>query len=48
MLKDEIVSLCEDFITVVDKLYEKGNITEEQYTQMTKLKFEYINKMKEA
>lgn len=45
MLKEEIVLLCRDFIKAADNLYENGQITYEEYVQMTKLKQEYINHM---
>lgn len=48
MLREEIVALCRDFIKVVSNLYEKGNISREQYNQMTKLKLEYINRYEEV
>lgn len=46
MLKEEIILLCEDFIKVVNNLYGKGAITEDQYNKMTKFKLEYINRAK--
>lgn len=46
MLREEIVSLCKDFIEIANRLYENEQITHEQYVNMTKLKLEYIDHMK--
>lgn len=44
---DNIQGLCEDFLQILDRLYQNNQITHEQYEQMRKLKVEYINKLGE-
>ncbi|MBU5674801.1 hypothetical protein KQI88_00030 [Alkaliphilus sp. MSJ-5] len=43
MLREDIIEICKDFIEIVNILYKNGQITYEQYVEMTKLKFDYIN-----
>lgn len=45
MLNKDILVICKEFIELVEKLHKSGLITYEQYIEMTKLKFEYINIM---
>lgn len=46
VLNKSILELCNDFINIADRLYENHQITQDEYVELTKLKFEFINKMK--
>ena len=43
-VKRDLVEICQDFIEVAENLYENHKITYEEYVEMTKLKFEYIQR----
>ena len=45
VLREEILDICKSFMEVMDMLYEKQQITYEQYVEMSKLKIEYIKEM---
>ena len=36
--------MCKDFIKIVDSLFEKGEISQEQHNEMVKLKLDYVKK----
>ena len=43
-LKKDIFDMCKDFIKIVDSLFEKGEISQEQHNEMVKLKLDYVKK----
>lgn len=43
---NELVTITEDFINFLAKLYNEGAITYEQYDKMTALKKEFLDSLK--
>lgn len=42
MIKEELLSLCKQFINLAQKLLKENKITEEEYLELTKYKVEFI------
>ncbi len=41
-----LIELTERFLEILDLLYKRGNITATQFSEMTKKKIEFIDKMR--
>lgn len=42
-----LIELTENFLEFLDLLYQQGNITATQFTEMTEKKIEFIDKMRD-
>ncbi len=46
IFRDELTILCEQFLVYIKRLYNQGLISSDQYQEMSKLKIEYLEYVK--